>query len=365
MRKVAVFVSHYGIGNSPSIVNMLDLLSDNFKVDLYLRDADLLEAPVLRKENINSIPVRRRHVVGYKVMNTILRFNSYAHYICFDPHGFVLCKEMFPYSRPIYYSLELYMANDHFGLFYPPETRRKEREWMNDIRGLIIQSDEKDAIFREDYKLSDEIPTFLLPVTQTGHSTREKSSYVRDKYRIDENKRIVLHLGEIKWWFACIEIARHFAALDNWAILFHGYYDEEYLEEMKRTLNSENIRNVIISDELYDSIDALGEIVQSCDVGLAWYSDISIGFRNCGRSSGKISAYLKFGLPVVVTKYPSTVETIEKAGCGVCVENYDEIGAALSKIEENYEEYSMAARAEYEKTYRFEKYGKELLTFLG
>ncbi|MCK4236595.1 MAG: hypothetical protein KAX38_05720, partial [Candidatus Krumholzibacteria bacterium] len=283
MNKVAVFVSRYGIGNSPSIINLLDFLSDKFTIDLYVRNAGMLNAPVLKKRGIKLIPIRRRHILAYKLKNTILRPNSYEHFICFNPDGFVLCKEMFPYSKPIYYSLELYMSYNNAGLYYPPEVSRKERAWINEIKGLIIQSKEREELFRDDYNLSDKVPTFFLPVTYGGESSSEKSSYLREKYGIDKNKKIVLQLGEIKWWFYCIEIARVFSRLEDRVLVFHGYYDWEYLEELRKTIRDENIDNVIISSEVYDSIDDLDELIKSCDVGIAWYSDFSVGLKTVGR----------------------------------------------------------------------------------
>jgi hypothetical protein len=37
---------------------------------------------------------------------------------------------------------------------------KEEREKINSIKLLIIQSEEKDSLFRQDYKISDKIPTF-------------------------------------------------------------------------------------------------------------------------------------------------------------------------------------------------------------
>ncbi len=365
MGRVAVFVSRYGIGNSPSIINFLDFISDHYEVDLYVRDVDMLDAPVLKKREINLVPIRRRHILAQKIRNTVFRPDTYEHYICFNPNAFVMCKEMFPHSRPIYYSLELYMSYDNEGLYYPPEVRRKERAWINDIKGLIIQSREKEMLFREDYDLSDGIPTFYLPVTYRGKSSSEKSSYLRDKYGIDANKKVVLQLGEIKWWFHCVEIARVFSGVRDWFLVFHGYYDWEYLEKLRTIIREESIENVIVSTEVFGSIDDLDELIMSCDAGIAWYSDFSVGLRNVGRSSGKISAYLRFGLPAVTNSYPTLVSAVQDTGCGLCLDGFEQIPEALSKIEENYSEYSKNAIAEYDKSYWFEKYKDGLLNFLN
>jgi len=364
IKRIAVFIAYYSIGNSPSILNLLDLLSDRYKVDLFLQSVDLLKADVLQKCNTNII--FPGHFPSFSYLKTRAKsvFTSYHRYICIDPHGFVLCKKLFPDSRPIYYSLELHMKNDHYGLFYPQNVMESERRQINNISGLMIQSREKELLFRQDYSLSPDIPTLVLPITYKGQSVREKSPRIRDRYGIPDIKKIALHLGGIAPWFSCIEIAIAFSRLENWVLLFHGYSEQKYLDELKKTLIRLDTKNVIISDTVFDSLDDVNPIIQSCDVGIAWYKDISIGFRTAGKSSGKIPAYLKFGLPVIATKYPSTIEALEKTGCGVCIDTIDEIATALKAIEKDYATYSENACAEYDRTYRFEIYRGIIIEFI-
>ncbi len=361
---IAVFIAHYSIGNSPSIINLLSLLSDHYQVHLFLNQVSHKNTPVLGKPNITifdnvdqlSLETIRHHVT--------VRSISYQHFICIDPHGFVLCKDIFPDSKPLYYSLELYLKDDHYGLYYPQEVMRKERNQINSIRGLIIQSRKKEKLFRRDYCISDSIPTFILPVTYAGPPISEKSKYIRNKYQIPEYKKIILHLGSIAEWFSCIELADTISALEDFILFFHGYPSVEYLSKFKQYLSQKKIKNVIISNETFDNIDDVDRIIMSCDIGIAWYNNISAGFRMAGRSSGKIAAYLRFGLPIISKKYASTLEAIDDTGCGISVDDFLEIPLALSKIQENYSEYTENALREYQHTYWFERYKKRLLRFV-
>jgi len=364
MKRIAVFIAHYSIGNSPSILNLLDLLSDCYKVDLFLQSVAMVKTDVLNKRNVSVLNLG--HTISQSYLRAKLRtvLTSYYCYICFDPHGFALCKQFFPDSRPIYYSLELYMKNDHYGLFYPAKVMERERSQINTIRGLIIPSREKELLFRQDYNLSPDILALLLPVTYKGRSMRQKSLMVREHYGIDSNKKIALHLGGIAAWFSCIEMAIAFSRLENWVLLFHGYQDQKYVQELKKMLMQHDIKNVIISDRLYDSLDDVNPILQSCDMGIAWYNNITVGFRTAGKSSGKIPAYLKFGLPVIAKKYPSTIDALEKTGCGVCIDTIDDIALAISSIEKDYATYAENAYAEYDRTYNFELYHSKIIEFI-
>ncbi|OGW36932.1 MAG: hypothetical protein A2Y97_12590 [Nitrospirae bacterium RBG_13_39_12] len=380
MDKVAVFIKKYSIGKSSPILCLLDLLSDNYEVDLFLQEAWHMNATVFEKDTIKLITVEGRKEnnsikiikniwdflfgKNYKNITTIDYNRNYKSYICFDPHGFFLCKELFPRSMPFYYSLELYLKNDHFNLEYPEEVMKKEKDEINTIKGLIIQSQEREHLFRKEYNLSDSVPALILPVTYMQSSVKDKSSLLRGKYDIDKNKKIALHLGGIQEYFSCIELALTFSKLENWVLIFHGCHYGEYIRKLKNTIKKNGIKNVYISDEFCERIEDMDAILMSCDVGIAWYNNVSLNFSTAGKSSGKISAYLKFGLPVIAKRYHSTIEAIEDTGCGVCVESFDEIGDAISQIENNYNQYSKNALDEFDRTYRFENYMKEIIDFI-
>lgn len=373
MKKVAVFIKKYSIGKSSPVVCMLDLLSDNYEVDLYMQNVGCTNADVLKKKNMNLIELRPEGGLLMKLKYALTSLfitdkkyigDRYDIYLCFDPHGFFLCKQLFPEARPFYYSLELYFKDNHFNLEYPEDVMNKERAEINTIKGLIIQSQEREMLFRKEYNLSSKIPTLLLPVTYLQSSVKERSHMFRGKYNISDDKKIALHLGGIQEYHSCIELALTFSMLDNWVLIFHGYYFGEYIDRLKRTLNKNNINNVFVSTEVYDRIEDMDRILMSCDVGIAWFNNVSPNFTTSGKSSGKIAAYLRFGLPVIANKYNSTLEAVEQTGCGICVDDFDEIKDAVLEIEKKYDYYSDNCRKEYDKIYWFENYRKGLIDFI-
>ena len=361
---IAIFIANYTIGNSPSIINLLDLLSEHYCIHLFLSNVQLKNVNVLKRQNIEVINCEKISDRPFSQKNNTKYLSCYDSYISFDPHGFVLCKELFPDAKPIYYSLELYMKDDHEFLDYSPKIMEKERRYIHQIKGLIIQSQEKERLFRKDYSLSERVPSFILPVTYQGASVCEKSSFLRTKYGIGQDKKIALHLGGIAAWHSCGEIACVFSRIPDWVLFFQGHHDNRYVPSLKEFLHKNNVKNVFFSDDIFDSINDLDDTIRSCDVGIAWYNNISIGFRTAGGSSGKIPAYMRFGLPVIVKRYPSTVEAIERVGAGVCVDEHIEIIGALTKIERDYQSYSRNAREEYSRSYWFKNYRIGLLDFI-
>jgi len=363
-KKMAVFIANYSINNSPSILNFLSLMASHYSVDLYVRNCSLTEGLATFNPEIRVIEVGRAS--SWRFLLTKLRHysNSYDSYVCFDPHGLVLCDQVFPDAKPFYYSLELYLKDDHFGLDYTAEIAERERCVVQKISGLIIQSREKELLFREDYGLPASVPAFILPVTGKGIAVHEKSDYLYNKYNISSDCKIALHLGGIAQWFSCLEIAQIFGRMDKWVLFFQGYPDHRYLVEMKHKLTEQKITNVIFTGEIFQTPDQLEPVLMSSCLGIAWYNDISLGFRTAGRSSGKIASYLKFGLPIITNTYPSMIEAIGKTGCGICIDRINQIHDAVSAIEGNYADFALNARKEYNQTYCFDSYSRDLMRFI-
>lgn len=373
MQRCAVFIRGYSIGKSSPVLCLLDLLSDHYQVDLYVKEGACLTATVLKKPALHIVSLDgvmglwrtfSRRCRGLLFPVAAGAAEEYRHYICFDPHGFLLGKDLFPAARPVYYSLELYLRTNHFNLPYPPEVMEREHREISGIRGLIIQSEEREAVFRKEYSLPDQIPSFLLPVSYLTSSVQGKSDLLRKRYGISPQTKIALHLGGIRPYFSCIELALAFSRVPGYALVFHGHPGGGYIEKLKGVIAERRLANVYISDEPFDLIEEMDPIVQSCDLGLAWYNDVSPNFATAGKSSGKISAYLRFGLPVIAKRYPSTVEALEECGCGLCVNDFAAIPDAVAKIDADLATYSENCRKEYDREYWFENYRKGLIEFL-
>ena len=122
---------------------------------------------------------------------------------------------------------------------------------------------------------------------------------------------------------------------------------------------------VVITTGYLDDFNDVDDILASAHVGICWYDNVSPNFTSAGMSSGKTSAYLRFGLPVITNGYQSSRMAIETTGCGVCIDQLSGLADALRQIELNYERLSRSAFEEYERTYWFEKYRRDVARFVG
>ncbi len=358
--RAAVFLCYYSIGKSSPVICLLEMLCDCYSVDLHLYNVSHLNARVMQRIN---------HVTQYSSDVDITKikenpFLSYDHVIACDANGFALCKTLFPSCRPLYYSLELYFRDNAYNLHYPKQIMELERSEIHTIKGLIIQSEERETLFRDEYHLSPAIPTFLLPITYMQHSSGERSDYLRTKFNIPGNQKIALHLGGIQEQHCLLEVAAAFYNVQDWALVMHGNAFGDYKKNLETFIRQNKLSNVYISDDYLEQIEDLDIVLKSADAGIAWYKNVSPNFTTAGKSSGKISAYLRFGLPVIANKYKSTVEAIEGKGCGICVDSFERIPTALRNVEASYRYYSNNAICEYDSVYWFENYREALRKFI-
>jgi hypothetical protein len=96
----------------------------------------------------------------------------------------------------------------------------------------------------------------------------------------------------------------------------------------------------------------LDHATASADVGLALYDTTRENNRLMGTASGKVSLYLKNGLPIVATT-GSDLEWIEREHCGVCVQSADEVAAAARRIFRDYERFAGNALRCFDQTLDF------------
>lgn len=394
LKRIAVFIDNYNIDYSPSIINLLDFLSDSCRIDLFFQNIPMKNNPVLKRKNIHLVQIRRhfqwrgllasaqqRLAYGMKgqfrnaflpshSVKTILRRFSSREYHChivFDPSGMGLCKELFPATKPFYYSLELSLLSEAAsgGNSSGLSLLEKVRSWSHGIRGLIIQSQEREKLFRSDYPLGRDIPTLHLPVTYQGPAMPERGNRLRQKYGIPPHARIAIHLGGVNPYFSSLEIAEIIAEIPGWVLFFQGNNPRGYARKIRKMAKRKGRRNIIVSKRFHTSLDKIFGYLQSADVGIAWYNDLDANFRTAGFSSGKIPAYMRCGLPVLANNLPSISESVARTGCGVCVDELRQIPEALQKIESAYGDYRREALREYEKRYRFENYHAAIRNFFN
>jgi hypothetical protein len=152
---------------------------------------------------------------------------------------------------------------------------------------------------------------------------------------------------------------------NGWSILLHGYGSGDEYDDLCRRVAEGSYPNVLLDHRYFDLPEKAESVCEQADVGLAWYhSALSPNFDTAALSSGKIPVYLKHGLPIVIRKFGSFVEVLERSGCAVAIESPEQLPLALSHIENNYCQMSECAIATFKDRYDFGRYEAALDKFI-
>ncbi len=394
-KRVAIFMEGRVLSYSPSMLNIIEFLAANFKLDLYsvcpinnielrysnriCRKRILDPAPSfsLIVKKIKQIFLKNQPLPGlyqsmslsfsFRVFMHLLfnpfkrwvnSFGRYAFIIAIEPKGLKWAKLYHPETVPFYYCLELHLPQDNN---LPYEMRIDN---YREIKGLIIQSDERERLYREGFSLAEEVPAFHIPVCYSGKAIERKGNYLRDKYQLDSFQQIAIYIGSISAENDVISMALQFKELKNWVLILQGYGSSNYQGQLKSRLQEENITNVLLGETFYGKPDEIEKLVASADVGIAWYQPLNLNMTTAGFSSGKIAFYYKCGLPVVTNNYPSFQLAVANVGAGVCLEALSQLNETLGSISDNKDSYEINARKAFTEKYTFSSYEDKLQSFL-
>ena len=397
--RIAIIVYGYGLGNSPSLINMANMLSkSNYSVDfftyntylgtasfddphilihdheaghvrrdfmsrvirgIFWRGALLLPLPLFVRVKREEKRLRRAISRYTESVASIMGQARYKCVIGVEPSGLMAAsvlgkKFSIPY---IYYNMELHSKSD-FKDSHEWAVKNIEEEFHKGALFTITQDDARAEIMvKENAVACNTMVT--IPVCADGEPFKEKTNILRERLGIDPDKIIILYAGFLAEWAMCEEIA---IAAQTWPDKFvlvlhsHGYDAPAYIAKLKKYAGTK----VYFSENpvLYAE---LPEFLASADIGVALYRNLGKNFTLIGSASGKIAHYLKSGLPIIVNNYPGISNTVESFNCGIGIDNPSSLANAIQKICDNYAEMRQGAFQCYEERYRFSRHCQKVL----
>ncbi len=269
----------------------------------------------------------------------------------------------------VYYSIELYLPDNTGSRFLGRCIARLKKaleRWCNRQASFSIIQDRGRARLLAASNGISVSRIVTVPNSPLGCAVRQNSDHLREMFQIPDVCKIILHAGGLGNYTMCLELAE---AARTWSedlvLVFHTREaSDPHLGMLRATADNKHIL-FSLQPVPYAQLDAL---VSSADIGIALYRDIGRNVSQIGLSSGKLSQYLKCGLPVVTTDFPSLRQIIEGYRCGICVSDPQEVDQAVRQILESYDTFSANSLFCYNELFSFEKhFGKVLarLTQIG
>ena len=189
----------------------------------------------------------------------------------------------------------------------------------------------------------------LLPVAGLGPAAVSRSDYLHGKLGISRDKKIVLYAGTVDAVFSVApELVRDAKTWpEDFVLVLHA-----------NTVGGETPPS---DGRIFYSAEAvpyaeIEKVMSSAWVGLALYRPSDENMRCIGLSSGKLSEYLRYGVPVVVSDLPMMGDLVRDTGCGVAVQNVAEVSAALATIARDYSGFSARAVNCFDQKLAHERY---------
>ncbi len=264
----------------------------------------------------------------------------------------------------VYWSLEIMFLRD----FWSPAWRRAKRHERADHRAanvLVIQDVERQRALCDENRACD-VPAILIPNSPRGQVAPGLS---RDQFHrqfdLDDGVHVVLHAGSICEGMRSSDLA---AGSANWPhdqlLIFHSHTPIDLQTHYYRDIVARGEGHVLISTQPvpYDELDTL---MASADVGVVIY-DSSLGpnFQLLAGASGKLSHYLRCGVPVISVDNPSIARVLNENQCGIGVDRVDEVSGAVKTILADHASYRSRATKTYLDQFEFQRHFDALLRLL-
>jgi hypothetical protein len=321
------------------------------------------------KSALGVANMRTKYAHGKSILN---KFNSYVAYantivskhrydmgIGVDMYGLAAAGKLMDPKKVqlVYFSLEIRFLNE-FKYRAEKAIKLLERKYHRLCRLTIIQDRYRmNALFRENGVVPSEENTHIVPNSTIGTITPPQSTYFKDLFGFSTDDIIVLNAGGLSQGYLNEEIA---AASAQWPghykLVFH--FTEFLTPDHPSIIKLRTLSN----DKAYFSLtpvafDKLSEITASAHIGIVFYNkERGLNHSLIVGASGKLSNYLRTGLPVVALDLPGFKELFDAYGCGVVVSHPDETRNAIDRILTDRARYSENALRCFAEAYEFEKY---------
>ncbi|RAM51564.1 MAG: hypothetical protein C6Y22_10915 [Hapalosiphonaceae cyanobacterium JJU2] len=269
--------------------------------------------------------------------------HRYTFIIAFDQEGLIRARILsklwcVPY---VYHSLEIYEQNMQAPR--KEQLKKKLEIWFSQRALFCLSQDEKRCdILAEENKLNRDKLLVVYNSALGSELLPSKDNYLRDKFKINNNKYIVLAVGSLIIEHCIDQIVTSVDEWsDNFVLVLHGWFGSLEYEGLIRHEVELRSERVFLSTDL---LEQKYQVFQSSDIGLVFFQhnnkkNYKKNFIYAAGSSGKIFDFMRTGVPIIASDIPGMREIVEgyNRKCGIVINSPKDIGKTLPKIMEEYD----------------------------
>lgn len=352
MKRISVFAPLGTLDHQTSLINAIDALAkDGYLVNLYAVRNRRYATPAFSSTNVrvHFMPWtfdsgrESRTLVTFAFTFWILSTFWRSHPVIYAGGIRALIAayvySLFRRTKYINYQMELYVGDKLRGPFarlYKWLERRAARK----AQASIEHSEERADVLAQDLGIRrDRI--LIVPNAPGGSAGPSRSRFLHEKLGLGESTKILLSPGTLSEQFLTSTVVRAARRLPaGWSCVLHsaGWRDERdpYIRELHELAQGSPV-TFSLNPVPYSRIN---DVLGSAYIGIALYTqDAGPNWSTTGLSSGKLSHFLKVGVPVIVSPLPGLVEFVRKHGVGEILEEPDQLPDLVNKIDSDWDTY--------------------------
>jgi hypothetical protein len=364
-KRIAVFEPRPDLETNPTLVCLLrSLKEEGAEIDLFMPDSNDYPAVGM---NLRRYPFPEPWRYWYFGIRSTLRSwrqqyhreveigqvfarRKYDLVFGIDSAGVVMgFKYAKRFNLPlIYLSFEISFW-DELSLGSEIKEKRQECSASRFADLIIIQDEDRGHLLATENRLTQKKFEYL-PVSADGIIRIKHPNYLRERYRIPDGQMLVLHSGSFGDWTYGYELLDSVMCWPkDFILVIHMRNKPDHADEYVRKIRAGCPVRFIFSEEPLTFNDHQ-ELVASADIGLALYKPIiglPYGQKNIehiGLASGKLSSYMKYGLPVISVNQKFHAALLKEYAFGEVIASFAEMPAALIRIKTNYAYHRREAR---------------------
>lgn len=262
---------------------------------------------------------------------------SFAFIVGVDRHGLIEGAILSQITRTpmVFISFEILFEKETSIRFKSLEKRAAIR-----VAHWIIQDSVRAGCLQKENGFSAH-NRFILPLASAGCGVKQIPR-LRDELLIPLDKKVAISIGSIVEWAMSKHILESVSSWpEEWVLIMHDRYGQtqQLVRNALPGIKSLIGDRVFLSKTAPALIDEMGGVLNGVSVGLAFYAPDYIGptrgdnLKFLGMASGKISTYLRYGVPVIMNDIGLAAEAAVANRFGVVLDHPRAIGQALAVLD--------------------------------